>query len=236
MDWHVEDYYFDNHSEFDAQVDELKESLKKAVKQEHIDEMNRIKKENEELQEVKKNFEAIKQNYARKEQELEHERRQLLFKVRQERLSDLLKESEVTMFKARANYVDLPKCDRCDDFRRIHFKSPLGNMMSEQCSCKKNEKMYIPEKMVRTEFKVRNHESTLWYKPYRDSSDGMVLDEFMSSEVARKIFKKGDPFAKLNKYETFFVSEKDCLEYCEYLNNANSNEAEVEYEFDEIDL
>lgn len=236
MDWYVEEDYYDNHSEFDAQVNDFKESLKQAVKKEHIDEMNRIKKENEELQEVKKNFEAIKEDYARKERVLESERRHLLSKVRQERLTELLKDSEVTMFRARVDYVDEPKCDRCDDYRRIHFESPLGNKMTEQCSCKKSEKVYVAEKMVRTEFKAGNHGSTLWYKPYRDSSDGMVLDEYMSSEVARKIFKKGDSFAKLNQYETFFVLLEDCLEYCKYLQNADSKEKEVEYEIDEIDL
>lgn len=233
MDWYVEEDYYDDYSEFDAQVDEFKESLKQAVKQEHIDEMNRIKKENKELQEVKKNFEAIKEDYAYKERMLENERRHLLSKVRQEHLSELLKGSEVTMFRASANYVDLPKCDRCDDYRRIHFESPLGNKMTEQCSCKKNEKVYVAEEMVRTEFKVSKYDSVLWYKPYRNSDDGMVLDEYASSSVAKKIFKKGDSFAKLNPYETFFVSREDCLKYCEYLQNEDSKEKEVEHEIDE---
>lgn len=233
MDWCVEEEYYDDHSEFDAQVDEFKESLKKAVKQEHIDEMNRIKKENEELQEVKKNFEAIKQEYARKEQALENERRHLLSKVRQERLTELLKGSEVTMFRASVDYVDAPKCDRCDDYGKIHFLSPLGKKMTEQCSCKKSVKVYVAEEVVRTEFKVSRYDSVLWYKPYRSSEDGIVLDEYASSSVAKKIFKKGDSFAKLNQYETFFVSQEDCLEYCEYLQNADSKKTEVEYETDE---
>ncbi|TCI26700.1 hypothetical protein EVJ32_04820 [Exiguobacterium sp. SH5S4] len=225
MDWPTEEDYYDDYSEFDAQVNDLKESLKKAVKQEHVDEMNRIKKENEELQEVKKNFEAIKEDYARKERELEYERKGLLAKVRQERLTELLKGSEVIMFKAATTYVDAPKCDQCDDYRYIHFESPSGRKMTEKCSCKDSTKMYVAEKIVRTEFKADNHRSVLWYKPYRDNGNVMVLDEQLSSDAYDKVFKHGDSFAKLDRYRTIFNLEEDCLEYCKFLQKKDEEES-----------
>ena len=237
MDWRVEDYYFDNHSEFDAQVDEFKESLKKAVKQEHIDEMNRIKKENEELQEVKKNFEAIKEDYARKERELEYERRDLLSKVRQDRLTELLKDREVLMYRVTKTLKRAPKCDKCDDKRQIEFQSPSGRIMYENCSCDKGSWLYVPEKLVRTSFSIDRYKMSIFYKPYTWSDiDGMEIDNEYSSVGSQNVYKQGDNFADLKKYDVLFNNEKDCLEYCEYLNNADSKEKKVEYEMGEIDL
>lgn len=218
MDWHVEDYYFDDHSEFDAQIDEFKESLKKSVKQEYIDEMNRIKKENEELQEVKKNFEAIKQDYARKEQELNRERNNLLSTVRKERLEELFKGCKSTAYKVGVTVVKIPKCNRCDDYRRIHFKSPLGNYMTERCSCDKGKQLYKPKTLVVSEFSLGRHELSVFYKPFDWSdTDGMTIDHDASSTHSSNVYKEGEDFSKLKRYETVFMNEEDCLKYCEYL-------------------
>ena len=224
MDWHVEDYYFDNHSEFDAQVDEFKESLKKAVKQEYIDEMNRIKKENEELQEVKKNFEAIKQDYVRKERELESERNNLLSTVRKERLEELFKGCESVAYKVGTTVAKIPKCDRCDDCRRIHFKSPLGNYMTERCSCDKGKQLYKPKTLVVSEFSLGRHELSVFYKPFDWSdTDGMTIDHDASSTHSSNVYKEGEDFSKLKRYETVFMNEEDCLKYCEYLQEKEDN-------------
>lgn len=36
-----------------------------------------------------------------------------------------------------------PKCDKCDDNRKLHFKSPLGRDFEELCSCSEKEFSYI---------------------------------------------------------------------------------------------
>lgn len=224
MDWHVEDYYFDNHSEFDAQVDEFKESLKKAVKQEHIDEMNRIKKENEELQEFKKNFEAIKQDYARKERELNQERNNLLSTVRKERLEELFKGRKSIAYKVGVTVVKIPKCDQCDEYRSIHFKSPSGKKMTEKCTCDKGIPLFKPKNLIVSEFSLGRHELSVFYKPFDWSdADGMTIDYDASSMHSSNIYKKGEDFSKLKRYETVFMNEEDCLKYCEYLQEKEDN-------------
>ena len=57
-----EDFYNEGPSDFDIAIEEFKEGLRKTVKEEILNEMSRLKKENEELQEVKKNFDKIKQD------------------------------------------------------------------------------------------------------------------------------------------------------------------------------
>lgn len=68
--WYDEDFYSEP-SEFDMQIEEFKESLSKSVKKEYLEEMEKLRKENQALWEVKKNFEQIKREYENKKHKLE---------------------------------------------------------------------------------------------------------------------------------------------------------------------
>lgn len=59
MSYYDNDFY-NEPSEFEEQIDQLKESLMNAVRDEHKAEVERLRKENAELQEVKRAFETIK--------------------------------------------------------------------------------------------------------------------------------------------------------------------------------
>lgn len=48
-----EDFYNEGPSDFDIAIEEFKEGLRKTVKEEILNEMTRLKKENEKLQEAK---------------------------------------------------------------------------------------------------------------------------------------------------------------------------------------
>lgn len=50
------DDYYDELSEFDMQVEEFKDSLKKAVKEEYQEKMKQLEAENARLQNIKKNW------------------------------------------------------------------------------------------------------------------------------------------------------------------------------------
>ena len=66
--WYDEDFY-DEPSEFEEQVENLKESLSKSIKNEFMEEMERIKKENKTLQGIRDHFEQIKRDYEQKKRE-----------------------------------------------------------------------------------------------------------------------------------------------------------------------
>jgi len=56
-----EDYF--GSSEFDAKIEELKNELRKSVKKEVKDELEKLREENKKLQGIKENFESIKEDY-----------------------------------------------------------------------------------------------------------------------------------------------------------------------------
>ena len=135
MSWYDDDFY-NEPSEFDMLVGEFKESLMKSVKESYVKEMEQLKKENEELKEFRKERQNYSNELARIKSEYEEKEKHLEYKVKQERFGELLKGiCETGWYAERCVEIYLPKCDKCDRDRRIHFKSPAGKDMTEPCSC-----------------------------------------------------------------------------------------------------
>ncbi|CAH1054073.1 hypothetical protein [Paenibacillus pseudetheri] len=141
---YFDDDFYREPSEFEEQIDQFKESLMNAVKDEHKAEIERLRKENAELQEIKQNLETIKRDYNQKVVELDMQKRNLKNEVRRERLLELMGDLKVELFTARKNWKSGPKCEKCDERRKINFLSPSGKKLSEDCGCNNNISFYKP--------------------------------------------------------------------------------------------
>ena len=60
-DYEDEDFYTEN--EYQEEIDNLKEAIKKSVKRETTEEMNRLREENKKLQGIKENFDTVKKDF-----------------------------------------------------------------------------------------------------------------------------------------------------------------------------
>lgn len=211
-------------SEFEQQIDEFKNSLLSVVKEEYINDMNRLKKENEELQEVKRNFANIKREYDKKTRELETEKRNCMSIVRKERLSELMKDFEVILYRAYSTTEKLPKCNKCDGNRKIWFKSPSGKDICEICECDKGRTKYIPSEYICKEFKIdsRNKKLAVWYTEHREEDYDYYV--YGSSNYVEDIYFDGKNFEDIDKYKIYFKSKEDCQKYCEWLNERGDKE------------
>lgn len=130
-----EDFYNEGPSDYELFMNDLKETLKKSIKDEFIKEMDKLKAENKKLQDVKENFEKIKLDYAHKEQELKAREQDMEKNLARKKIMEL---ATIADMKAQIYYIDddtayLPKCDKCDENRLIHFKSPTGKDCTESC-------------------------------------------------------------------------------------------------------
>ncbi|WP_342025760.1 hypothetical protein AADC60_24670 [Cytobacillus pseudoceanisediminis] len=213
---YYEDFYHEP-SEFDIQVDHFKESLMKSVKEDFLSEMERLKKENENLQDVKDNFNGIVRDYENKKQQLESEYQTLKRNVRRERLVELMKDHKVILYKAYSKKERPPKCDKCDKYRRIAYITPLGKKASEDCLCNEGKTVYYPKEYILYEFKLNSNGNsmTAWYRQYSDDRDGFTD----SSIHAEDIYSTEKKFEDLKQYSTFFKTEEECQAYCDYLNS-----------------
>lgn len=210
------DDFYEEPSEFDQKVDEFKQALMNSVKEEYKSEMDRLRNENDELQKVKQDWKNIQTEYANKVRSLENEKNNLERKMRSERISELLKDCEVIMFRADYDCVYGPKCDKCDENRKIKFLSPNGNELSEQCPCAETRKFYKPEENRLKEFRQWRGKSEViaWYEPARQTEDDFI---YSSSTLRKTVYESGMDYTKLDRYDTFFRTEEECQAYCDWL-------------------
>ena len=85
-----EDFYNEGPSDYELLMNDLKETLKKSIKDEFIKEMDKLRAENKKLQDVKENFEQIKLDYAHKEQELKAREQDMERSLARKKLWNLL--------------------------------------------------------------------------------------------------------------------------------------------------
>lgn len=213
-----EDYY-NEPSEFEQQIEEFKDSLLKAVKQEHKSKMERLEKENTELQDVKKNWKSLEREYETKIRELETRIKTADRDAKKLRLRDLMEELKQSLWQVNTSAVYKQKCDKCDDDRNISFASPSGKEMTEDCKCSIPYNKYSPVEYELYSFQQNSFGIGKWYKKnYRDedyfSEDSKYVEVLIETE---------DDFKQITDklYYIFFISKELCQKYCDIKNKEN---------------
>lgn len=214
-DYYEEPYYEPTEADeiFLEAREKLINSLKGTVKQY----VENVKSENERLKKELYTAKSKLREVETREFALEREKSNLMNTVRKERLSELLKDFQVERFMVTSTTKYAEKCDKCDDERYIHYKSPLGKEHKERCNCCDNsEKIYKPKSMLCTEFKVDSRDSKklrMWYN--RNTYD---REEYYDSSKHFEKSYNGESYDILNEYEIFFDTIEECQKYCDWLN------------------
>ena len=215
-----EDFY-NEPSEFEQQVDEFKVSLMKSVKEDFLQRMEALEKENADLRKFRDEKETFIRDCEAKVAAAQREARMAEEKWKNARLHKLLGDFLCTGWKVGYKYEYGPKCDKCDDDRYIHFLSPQGNKCKEHCNCAKYITRYFPEEVVLSKIyvKTKNFLSGVdldWRNRYYTVKHE---DDYDKYEVASDVYESGFVCEKVdNKYRAVFLSEEDCGRYCEWLN------------------
>lgn len=218
-----EDFY--EPSEFDMQVEEFKNILRQSVSKDWVDKMNTLEKENAELQEVKKNFETIKKDYKNKKIECKEKAEEAIknaeYNARNSRLKELMQDLQCVYFKVSDTYKYGKKCDKCDNKRRVHYKTPSGKNATEICECAKEFRILIPQKMVIYELSLRdNGNISAWFIPKRNSSGDnyYIQTDCFTDKI---VVEDDEDITKLETEEgnnLYFRTLEKCQEYCDWYN------------------
>lgn len=218
MSYYEDDFY--EPSEYDEMVEEFKEKLRASVKQEIKDEIERLKSELEEIKvfrsERVKYYEALKEAQQKANRaEAEYKRKAELAKreARSERAQELLRNISVVGYRPKAIYTDRPKCDKCDEHRKIHFKSPQGRECTEDCACATKIIRYEPCEAQLLRLTVNDKSISSYYTRVEVGYDYDIYD--CSASVWEK---EEDSFEKTPRYCTVFLEEANCQAYCDWLN------------------
>ena len=205
--WFEENWCEEPREEEAALIKAIKESVRQDIKAE----MERLRKENAELQQYKQErqeVENIKKWYeSRLQTEVEAYKREL----RTAKIKELFGDYIVTGWGVKQKITLPPKCDKCDKNRYVHFKSPRGKDLIEPCQCANGKKEYFPLElyliriqqgnMFNGKREIFNYYSPIFHDPddYRDVFDCVY---------------KGNPFEEVEFYNAVFLDKKDCEKYC----------------------
>lgn len=212
-----EDFY--EPSEFDIMIMQMKDTLLKSVKQEYIAEMEALKKENQELQVIKKDFEAVKRDFDRKKRDLESEYQTLKSKVRRERLNELMKDLQVELYSVASKSHKLPKCDKCDENRRLYYKTPSGKDAYESCDCDRSISEYQPISAIMNTFSIRDGKGHAWYKIRDEGRHDEYLYHYEDSISGNELVISEDQFESIGyAYRVLFKDKEIAQKFCDYKN------------------
>lgn len=203
------DDFYDDSPEIEVLTEEFKNSLLKSVKEEFLNEMDRLRKENAELKEFKlkkAEYDSQLEKYKKiKKLELE----QLRQVAEKKRLMDVLKDNFIeTAYYPQCTWkYKYDKCDKCDEYRIIHFKSPLGHDFTEPCSCSERINYWEPKEC--SVIQIKGEYDSLIFR-YED-----INNNFVALKSDNKEYEYGSKI-----YRTI----EECQEECDRLNKEKENE------------
>jgi hypothetical protein len=211
-EWYDEFFEEAEQTEAEKLFNELKVIALQSVKAEIKEELERLRADNKELKAVRSNWRAMQQEHKDALHSLEMAKRNAASEAKQKRFKEMMGDFEVAMYTVGYKYVEKPKCDKCNEHRRINYFTPRGKPTYERCECSEKPTIYVPNQSVLYEMNSRY--GNFWYRSYEDGYDGMVLE---SSELKKEVYTN-QPFEGLTRPQTVFRSEEDCQAYCDWLN------------------
>lgn len=225
-----EEYYEPEEIEFI--MDEYKERLSKILKDSAKEEIESILKRNDILNKENETLRDKVKSIERRERDLKFKEETLERDIRRKYFSEIMKDFNTVLYSSKSNSRYIKKCDKCDDHRNLHFKTPLGNDATEYCLCKKSVYIYAPVEHLCTAFKVNRRDGGvfMWYKRNEEKSE----DEYFSyggSDVLKTIWNESMNYNdSLCHPGIYFKTEMDCQKYCDWLNERNLKEKNINLE------
>lgn len=216
-------YYYD-HGEFDAKIEELKDTIRDNVKEEIKSEMERLREENKKLQGIKEHFEEVKASYEKKKSECDRITREAEYNAKRARLDELMEPARHSIYAVHPVIRYQKKCDVCDSWRQVKVKLPSGRMIADECLCRKEKKVYRPEEYRIHRIRMPKYGNEL-IVDYERNTD----DEYLRIDEPKRIIDNDMEFSKIEEeyngrdmYGLYFATLEECQRYCDYLNKKNN--------------
>ena len=228
-----EEYFdFPEPSTGDIVFEELKKILLGTVREEIKTELEHLRKENEELRVFRDERDQMRNLLAKTQSDCARRIKEAKVEAENRIFESLLGEHMIQAWKVGREYILPPKCDKCDDQRKLHFKSPLGKELTEPCTCSCAKTVYKPKPALLARFRVKplayvknqNNDNTFSDKPlyYWYTTEYETLDdaEFVVSECSEiGVPRASDakPLQELNEWHSVFTDIDRCQAFCDYL-------------------
>lgn len=199
--------------EFDELLCDFIREVRKAARAEVKEELEQMQNELDELREFRNRKEGIEREHALFLRKTEIEIAKAKEDAKKARLAELFAEFPLTAWKPSPNHVKPPKCDKCDEQRRIHFFSPRGKEYTEPCECSIGKTMFTPAPVELFEIRQNERDGNILVRYYtrEDKNTVAVYEDHVYTKPMPK------PWERREWYNRVFVNREDCEEYCNFL-------------------
>lgn len=220
-DWEDQEFY--EISKYEDEIEALQSAIRRSIRKEVTEEMNRLQEENKKLQGIKEHFESIKRDYERKKSECDRIIANAEYNARTVRFSELMKDHKVMCWKVSCKLAYGAKCDKCDDSRNIKITLPSGRVVEDSCKCKtKSRRLFFPTQCALYEISDK-YGLMGFYKEcaysdggeYYTISDGYFAICDGNSKKAMEKLKRHEEEGIKN---ALFDSKEECQKICDELN------------------
>ena len=200
----------------DEILKEASDKLMSAIKDETVRRVAEIKGDNKRLERENEKLQQKLYDTNLKEAGLVFKQKEIEQMAKRMPVKEFLGQRSVIMYKVDYSQQSrATKCDKCDDRRHLHYKTPSGNNAKEMCACAKWNFGWQPKKMVLSEMRKNNYKLLMWFKPQQLGSDGYTTGAFVED---KDVYDGSLPFTDLDKYKAYFSDELECKLYCDWLN------------------
>ncbi|ANY67287.1 hypothetical protein BBD42_12995 [Paenibacillus sp. BIHB 4019] len=204
-----DDDFYCEPSEFERQIEEFRQSLMNSVKDEYKAEMERLRTENAELQQVKNRMKDIERERSHEKNDVERAKRDALKEAKQLRLSELLRDYKHVIYRADYNHEYLEKCGNCDEKRKVRYITPLGREEKEECTCAKHIKRYFIREV---------HASRIEHYSAAGDISVTYYDDIDEERIIRSTIHKAGTDVKKAKEWFCFEEKEDCEKFIDWMN------------------
>lgn len=203
-----DDYY--EPSEFDELMEEFKQSIIDNVRDSLKNKIKMLEEENAKFEDIKKKWKQMQREHEQALYNLQVKTENAEREAKRQKAKDILDSIAIIGYRPGFEYTKLPKCNKCDDMRRIHFTSPLGREMTEPCTCDKGIKSYFPKEEKLICFYAN--------ETIRDMYFSCTDRDRERWELAADVYKQlPEDLSKINSYRAVFLNKEDCQKYCDWL-------------------
>lgn len=210
------DYY--EPSLADEIFEEAKMKLEQALKKEFAEKIQEAEKILKRQDEIEAKLFTRECNLNRRERELESKFRDIENEFAKKKLGEFMailqKYLGQTYYEVN-RYGELkPKCDSCNDDRKLEIKMPDGSIARIDCSCKRYVYRYgVKEKeMLRVHIKKDGRQQKVWLE-YQDGSN--ETNSLYTTSIYEKFEDVKD---KNSSYKVFYTNKEEAQKHADYLN------------------
>lgn len=213
------EYYYEP-SKADEIIERAVAELKETLKGQALSEMDTIKHENERLKKELDKYHSKEQELRNREYKIEQKENNLEREFCKAKFRDLIEPfiQKETIYVIDRVSKQIPKCDKCNEDRKIEYISKYGDKTELKCECDKNKTFYYPtmKELESIEFAKGNGK----FRATPRYSTSYEYEYFHIDFKAASI-EEYDPELDISYSSDYFSSREVCQKYCDDFNKEN---------------